>query len=345
MIYFIYGDIMNVNDYFIFGMVIFLLIIVFYENVIKKLIVYKKKETLFKNNEKIIKLKEKLDTIISQNTNLTINYRIFTLLTFLMTVIAAVSFFVNRKAFNLKWCILIPLAILAVFSIIIWLIFNNYKKAFKNSIIKNIIKEYNPLLSYSPQDGFSRSEYFSCEFFEGCTDYHSEDMICYNNDEFSLAVVKTVDESTGGSIFSDSSDGKEASITTFYGTLASTKIKDIGCKILMGSAGNYGDFKKIKFNNDQYNKLLPTYSDNEALARKILTPDVIEKLVVVRTKTFADLDIRIINDMLYLRFPTGGNFVPHLFNKSLENKSIYYSLATIEEVITITEQIKNIIQN
>ena len=103
-------------------------------------------------------------------------------------------------------------------------------------------------------------------------------------------------------------------------------------------------YQHIKFENDEFNKLFSAYATNEFEAYKILTPDVMEQFVHLKENTYGDIDIRLLNNRLYVRFLSGDGFVPSLFNKKGEMNSIVSSLAVLEEVQKTMHNVKNIIE-
>ena len=123
--------------------------------------------------------------------------------------------------------------------------------------------------------------------------------------------------------------------TNFMIFLGSTKKK-----IIFGDNG----FTNLEFENDEFNKLFKACTDNELLAYKLLTPDIMEEFVKVKKNTYGDIDIRILHDKLYIRFLSGDTFDSMPFNKSIEKKKLLQSLAILEEVMKTMNKVKKLIE-
>ncbi len=231
--------------------------------------------------------------------------------------------------------------ILLIIGIVNLIIFNNsYQNRFKNMVIDKIINVYNSNFEYYPNDGFSHEEYNLCHFPEVCDIYSSEDLIIDHNSSFRYADI-LIESKT------EDSDGHTYIATEYSGSLAFINIKDCHCEIYLGGMKKDSfikNFQHIKFENDTFNDLFCAYSTNELEAYKILTPDVMEQFVHLKENTYGDIDIRLLNNKLYIRFLSGDGFVPALFNKKRELNSIISSLAVLEEVVKVMNNVKNLIE-
>ena len=215
-----------------------------------------------------------------------------------------------------------------------------YKVHFKEKIVKKVIQCYNPNLNYYPDKGFGYIDYELCQFPEQCDIFSSEDLIVDKNSSFVCSDILVQSESYD-------SEGRVTTKVEYSGALARMDIKECQCFIQLGSIKrNFffaDDFISIKFENDEFNKLFSVYTDNELLTYKLLTPDVMEEFVKLKKSTYGDIDIRIINDKLFVRFLSGDGFVPNLFNKKSERNSIISSIAVLDEVISVMNNVKKII--
>ena len=207
-------------------------------------------------------------------------------------------------------------------------------------IVKEVLHDYNSDLEYKPTEGFTASEYKLCHFPETCDRLYSEDMIVNLKKGFHFADIivesKHYDED-GGTYYQ----------TEYEGSLARVYIKDIGCKIFLGgiNVNSYfnKDYVKIELENDEFNDLFMAYTDNELLAYKILTPDVMEQFVKIKYNTYGDIDIRIINNMLYVRFFSGNGFDSSSFFQKEDQENLFKSIAVLEEVMKTMDKVKSII--
>lgn len=217
--------------------------------------------------------------------------------------------------------------------------YNNITFGKYSTIIKNVLHDYNSDLEYNTETVFNLQEYYTCLFPEACDSLEQDDSIVNKKIDFYYADIKA-----------KYYGHQENASINFMGSLARTTINNTNCRIFLGSTLKkltYGDEKyhALHFENDDFNRLFHACTDNEVLAYKILTPDVMEQLVNIKYNTYGDIDIRIINDKLYVRFLSGDNFEIHTYNKEKEKQELCQSIATIEEVMNTMENIKKIINN
>ena len=302
----------------------------------KRLRHVKSKNQLMKDNKYITENEQKIKRIFDEKyeeLNPQKKKILFSVILFIAIVISI--FLINNKYYTY---ISLGLSVL----IMGFNIYDYSKKS--NGIFLNIVKEvlcdYDKDLEFKPREGFSNSEYALCHFPEQCDRFLSEDMIVNPKKGFHFADITVESE------YRDD-DGNTHYSIEYEGSLARMYIKDINCKIFLGGIGmryNFiNDFVKIDLENDEFNKLFMAYTDNELLAYKILTPDVMEEFVNIKKSVYGDIDIRIINNKLYIRFLSGNGFDDSSFSKDVDRENLCKSIAVLEEVIYTMDKIKKII--
>ena len=256
-----------------------------------------------------------------------------------MTFIPVILFFIFNK--------IIFLLLLPVFFIFMIILSKNdsdklfYQKSAKmcDETAESIIKEYDSNLEYYPNEGYKREEYVSLYYGECCDRFYSNDMIINPQTSFCYANVLTESMETDD-------EGHTYYKTEFNGTLARINIKDVGCTIILGGLAEDAFrkskekdiFKMIKLENEEFNQKLLCYSNNELLAYKVLTPNVMEEFINIKKNTIGKIDIRIVHDKLYMRFRDTNGF-------DNMNESMLESIAVLEEIIKTMDKVKNIIDN
>lgn len=314
--------------FLVFGLVFFL--------IIKQSITSSKNKKIIREKNFTKEMEEKYLRIIAKKDEYSLKIKRKVLLTIFIMIILAVSCLFLTKTIIL----IVPIFILGI--IVCAFISKDYDKYFKENIISEIITEYNSNLKYYPFYGISKEEYKMCRFYEYFDDYYSEDLIINEQTGFQFADIILKKEETD-------SDGNTRDVVVYTGSVARLPIKDIKCNIYLGSTERsiFGKntFTKLDFENDEFNKMYKALSDNELEAYKILTPDVMEKFVELKKNFFADLDIRLLNNCLYMRFLSGNGFEPSLMNTKREEDSIMTSLATLNEVINVMQKVKDIIES
>ena len=306
---------------------------------IKRLIVENKKSHLAKNNQFVLENKEKIEEKINESAK-ELRFDKFKVIFLFMIFIVCVimSIIMNQRA--------IPVVLSIISSIVLIIMYSQYSRSSEEKYVDTVIKtlrDYDSNLEYLPNGGFTKHEYKECFFPEQCDRFHSEDLITNSNKRFCFADILVESEH-------EDSDDHTYYVTEFQGSLARIDIKNMNCRIFLGSTSGklfYGNDRhhNIKFENDEFNKLFRACSDNELQAYKLLTPDIMEEFVKIKKNAYGDIDIRIIYDKLYIRFLTGDTFDSTVFNKRREKRNLLKSIAVLEEVMKTMDNVKNIIEN
>ena len=300
---------------------------------------YKNISKLPKDNNYVLKNQDKLNQKFSDSYKELepLKKRIIYLLIIVIICIVA-SFLIKNKYFS-YFSIGLSIVLLAISS------YSYSSKSDKKftEIAKEIIHDYDNDLEYKPHEGFSYSEYALCRFPEDCDRFYSEDMIINEKKGFYFADIKVESEHRD-------KDDDTYYVTEYEGSLARIYIEDVNCKIYLGGMQiglffRNDDYKKIKLENDEFNKLFMAYTDNELLAYKLLTPDVMEEFVKIKKNSFGDIDIRILNNKLYIRFLSGNGFDSSSFKQEIDKDNLCSSIAVLEEVMKTMEKVKTIIND
>ena len=300
-----------------------------------------RKNDLVKNSEFILKNKEKYEKIMDDNAaSLNVErktHRKRMIISGLLFFASVILYLIFRKA------ILVPLMpITLIVPRLIWWndeisIFAKSSQMYNETVLA-ILKEYDSNLNYYPTDGFKREEYDTLYFAEPCDVYRSSDMIVDSQNGFCYAdvFIESIDHDDEGTTYN----------VEFDGSLAKMDITDIGCTIILGGIEDYSfnksdTFEKIEFENDEFNEMFLCFSDNELIAYKILTPDIMEQFIDIRNNSVGNIDIRIINDKLYIRFKGTNGFDGAEGSKD----ELFRSVAVLDHIIKTMNNVKKIIEN
>lgn len=310
------------------------------DSLFKNIDAYDNKKSIIEKNEFIKNNRDKLEKIINNNSKMRKLYLLKFIIAFcLLILISSISvYFLLNTNYSI--------AIIGWISDIVVIFFlsmndRKYKKEFKENVIREVIHNYNSSLKYFPNKGISRKEYDSCCFPESYNIYNSEDLIVDSTTSFEYADVLVKSEY-------EDSEGRTHVVTRYKGSLAKIDINDCECNIFFGDVKKIffvNLVEKIKFENDEFNDMFNVHSNNELMAYKLLTPDIMEKFVDLKKNIFSNLDIRILKDKLYVRFLSGDGFVPSLCSKRKEMNSIISSIAIIETVFNTLNSVKKIIDD
>jgi len=215
-------------------------------------------------------------------------------------------------------------------------IISDYKKGFEDNVLKNVIQSFKNDLVYVKDSGFTNEEYKTLNFPERYNKFSSSDLIKNNNFYCSNILVEND---------TSDSDNNIGVVTIYEGSLARVDIKNTNSQILIGNISKLismdASDKKLIIDNDIFNKLYNVSSNNEDLARSLLSSEVIDNLINLKRNIYGRIDIRIINDKLYIRFDGGDGFRPNLISKKMEMNSIYTSLIVLSEIEKTAMLLKN----
>ena len=295
------------------------------------------KKDLVNNNQFVLQNKDRIEKILDDNQVELKNARVKVLFFLFILILSFLSFLIIKEKMI---CIVIVVLSSIAFGVVYY---DYYKRSSEkyNEVVKNVINDYDKDLEYKPYSGFSKSEYYTCLFPEDCDRFSSEDMIINVKTSFCYSDILIESEH-------EDDDGNTYYVTEFQGSLARMNLKNINCRIFLGSTRKkfiFGNdkYNSIKFENDEFNKLFKACGDDELLAYKLLTPDIMEEFVNIKKNTYGDIDIRIIYDKLYIRFLSGNTFDGTVFNKTAEKRNLLQSIAVLEEVMKTMNKVKDII--
>ena len=330
-------DLINFRNMFLFW--IFLLALAIIINIIKGGRTKGKAKDLVKDNDFILEKKGRIVEKMNNDSEAMKSAKNNTILSIVLLIICIILSFAINKA-------IISFIICGV-SFVIFAIniskYNSISSEKYEETVKEILHQYDENLVYNPRLGFTWEEYKKCLFPERCDRFSSEDMIYNEKNSFYYSDILVESEY-------EDDDGSTHYSTEFAGSIAKMDIKSINCNIFLGTIHSRLLFRddgleKIKFENDDFNKLFGAYTDNELLAYKLLTPDVMEEFVNIKNNTYGDIYIRILNDKLYIRFNSGDTFDNVLFSNKAEQEALFKSIAVLEEVMKTMEKVKKIIDN
>ena len=328
--------------FYIFPMIVFgIIIISIVVAAIRSKKLQSKKSELVKNSEFIEKNRAKYEQIIDNNAASIADerkeYKRNGIIFGILVLSSILIYFVTMQTY---FIFLIPVVII-VGGIIFGKKANAYatkSKEMYEETAKSILKELDPNLDYYPDRGYSYQEYQPLYFYEDCDRFTSEDMIVNSRTGFRTADITVESEH-------EDDDGHTSYVTEYDGSLAKIGIKNINCTIILGGLSKHSfrrsdTFTKIMFEHDEFNKEFLCFTDNELTAYKILTPDIMDELVTIKKSTIGDMEARLINDKLYIRFSGTNGFDGREDSK----EELFASVAVLDEIMKSMNKIKEIIE-
>lgn len=179
--------------------------------------------------------------------------------------------------------------------------YHQYRKSFKQKIIKPMFESLNENLRYYPDSSIGIIEHseFRAEKYDG---FYSEDILVGNIDNLKIKMGEVLTQEE----FYDR-DGNKSEKKIFEGLFATIEIpKKIETELYIRKQFQQ-DLKdmKIQMDSGEFNDLFYIYSPDKIKTFELLTSDFMEFLVDYRKKIKIEFDITIKNNFIYMRFHTG----------------------------------------
>ena len=219
--------------------------------------------------------------------------------------------------------------------------FRNDTKLIYNNIIPNIVRDYNDNMTYNHYKNINRSEYKKADFEEFDT-YHSEDLITgsINNCPYQISEIETQVEETDD-------EGNKDYTTSFSGTFAKIELnKNFNCTIEI--VNEYTNFSTrdnhITMDNEEFEKIYDVFTDDKILAMRLLTPDVTSKMIDLYNETGIYFEIKIVNDIMYIRLHTAESFEFYFSTPEKEAELLAKSIAQLDSIYIIMNSFLNEIE-
>lgn len=211
----------------------------------------------------------------------------------------------------------------------------NYAEAFKEHIIREMVKLIDPNLQYHPQLRITESEYRQSDIFRNPIDRYSGDDLVAGTlgvtrcrfSELHHQEKKECTDSKGRrrtywvtifkGIFFVADFNKHLSGRTYIVPDAGISLLGIG-KLCEKWRFDRGEL--VELENPDFEKLFTVYSTDQVEARYILSPSMMERLIHFRRKANARLHLSFIDSNLYLAIALNRNlFEPNLLSSGVKS--------------------------
>ena len=203
-----------------------------------------------------------------------------------------------------------------------------------DKILPDIIEKHYKDFKYDHSKGIDKLTYREARF-EGFDRYRSDDLILGKvcGYDFCMSEVHTERRHTD-------KDGHTHYTTIFHGAFSKVTLnKDLGCFITIVN-NRIKLFSKdyyITIDNEAFEKNYDVFTDDKIKVMRLLTPDVTTKMIDLYNETGIYCEVKIMNNLLYIRLYTGALFNLSFSNAEKEALMVGKSLAVIDSVFKIME--------
>lgn len=209
---------------------------------------------------------------------------------------------------------------------------NEYQELFKENIIIPIVKKYIPESNYMPEQGLDRVNYV-LSGWKITNIYESQDRIDLKIKDYEseLVLAEVYAEESSSNTLLD--------LPEFHGLAGYIKLpKKIPCNIKIAENLTSGFYEnKFEMDMKDFEKIFDVQTDNKIITAQILTSDVMAELVKLINSTQIGFELRIVGEILFIRFYTCEMFEALAYDKD-ENFEF------IKNYLNIIEQIRNIVK-
>ena len=229
-------------------------------------------------------------------------------------------------------------------------IMTGYRRKFKHNIFRQIVARIDPTLIYSPTGMVPKTLFQLSGLFDGEIDHYT------GNDLIKGKIGETPIEFSDLKVEKESTDskGRRHRHTIFSGTFIMTEFHknfrhtvrvypDVAEKYL-GVFGGWlqgvADGKLVRMDSPAFEKEFKVIADDPVEAHYLLTPNIMEKLVLLKKKADAPIYLSFKLDKLFIAIANGGAwFEPTLF-KSLLSLDVFKSyVENLDLVLGIVEEL------
>jgi hypothetical protein len=247
-----------------------------------------------------------------------------------------------------------------------WLInrgaINDYRSQFKQQVVGRLVNLYNPDLTYSPNEGITRSEFQASQIYRHRIDrYSKEDLLLgqlgathFRFSEVHAEYKTTTTNSKGQTqthwhtifkgIFFIADFNKNFNGTTIV--LPDTAERAWGGfgKMLQGWSAKLGaqPGQLVSLEDPEFEQLFAVYSTDQVEARYILSTSLMERLVIFRNRIGQPIALSFINSCVYIAMSTNKNYFEP---PSLWFGSVLMQLAEIQTYLSDIQLAQGIIED
>ena len=240
--------------------------------------------------------------------------------------------------------IIIFVITILILIIVISKINKNYKRSFKEQIINEIVEESNPDLNYYYNNGVSEGEYAESKFDWGWDRYHSEDLIEGKLEDGSILKMSQVHTEEEHETTDSDGHTSRTYVTTFLGLYGIIKLNTFtSADFMIKNNSKLSKFnkKRIEMESSEFEKYYDVYtcSEKDAVLRQntmeILTPETIEKFVIIRNLFKRSINVRVFKNKIFFRIEVGDIFEPPTFKSSVNFEMLrrYFLIIDVPRMI------------
>lgn len=220
---------------------------------------------------------------------------------------------------------------------------SNYRKIYKKCVIEALVKGYNERFYYDQDTGITRAEYNMSHFDEKYNEYHAEDRIygtLENGDNFQISEVSTMEVIRTKDTSGKMQETKRKIFDGMYGIIRLQKNTLLNIHIASNDSMKKYVKNRVEVDSSEFEKYYDCLTRDKVDAMRIFTSDLIEKYVEIVRDNKYGFELKLVDNMIFLRYKTKQLFEPPMFRLGLEReflkknyKVIFYPLEIMKSTI------------
>lgn len=224
---------------------------------------------------------------------------------------------------------------------------NQYKKTYKEKVVKKFIKAYDENLEFWYEKGIPKATYVEGAF-ENFDRYHSEDLIIGNIDGHHMMMGEVHTEREYQTTDCDGHTETNYE-TVFHGLFGLSELDKSynGMVKIHADKGFlskvFDNKKRIEMDSSEFEKHFDVIADDKIQAMQILTSDIMDRMLQFLNHSKIKFELTIHNNKLYIRFKTGGMFEANIMKSSVNLDSLKKVYDVINFTFDITRAFAKVI--
>lgn len=221
--------------------------------------------------------------------------------------------------------------------------FMDYKKIYKEKVIKTFVNSYSDKLNYYPKGGVSQSVYNRAKFDRWYDRYYSEDLIEGNiMDKYKISMSEVHTQRKEETTDSDGNTHTHY-VTLFRGLFASIELDALtGVEFMIKTNTFLSDritnSKKLNMDSGEFEKIFDVITLDKISTLRILTADVMQLLIDFKQKHKVAPEIVLNSRGLFIRFALGRVFEPNLIKADIEYDNLKKTYDLINFTLDLTKR-------
>ncbi len=259
--------------------------------------------------------------------------------TFIIFAVITIIFFI--LSFYISILMLLPAFLCIVIGVIVLSkSISRLKKSYKNTVISELVKNYDENLTFNADMTISRLLYNDAEF-EPYDKFTANDYISGKIDgtiSFEMGDVQTY-------VVSTDNDGNTTYSTIFRGLFSTAKLpQNINSRIKIHSdKGLLGKFipnkELMHMDSQEFEKYFDIYTNDRILTMRILTSDIMDYLITFRQQNKIKFEFTLKNNYLYIRIHCSDMFETSIFSNIFNYNTLKKYYTFLDFICTLNKKI------